>query len=37
VVFRSQGGDDHPENLRWLCRYCHDDLHAGRIDRYANG
>ena len=34
VQYRSQGGADVPENLLWLCRTCHDDLHAGRINRY---
>ena len=34
VQYRSHGGPDAPENLLWLCRTCHDDLHAGRIDRY---
>lgn len=31
VTFRSQGGDDVADNLLWLCRLCHDDLHAGRL------
>jgi hypothetical protein len=35
VQYRSHGGDDTPENLLWLCRACHDDLHAGRVDRPA--
>lgn len=34
-VFRSQGGNDEPENLSWLCYACHDDIHAGRSDRYV--
>ena len=29
VVFRSQGGDDHADNLAWLCRTCHDREHFG--------
>ena len=29
-VFRSQGGDDAPENLLWLCRPCHDEMHGAR-------
>ena len=33
-VFRSQGGNDEESNLIWLCRPCHDGIHAGRIDRY---
>ena len=33
-VFRSQGGGDEESNLLWLCRSCHDDIHAGRISRY---
>jgi HNH endonuclease len=32
--FRSQSGDDVDENLIWLCRSCHDDIHSGRISRY---
>lgn len=32
--FRSGGGDDVESNLLWLCRYCHDDIHSGRLDRY---
>lgn len=34
VTFRSQSGDDHESNLLWLCRLCHDDIHAGRAARY---
>lgn len=37
IRFRSQGGPDASWNLLWLCRTCHDDIHAGRTDRYANG
>jgi HNH endonuclease len=37
VQFRSQGGDDTPENLLWLCRLCHDGIHDGRLDRYFGG
>ena len=29
-VFRSQGGDDAPENLVWLCGVCHDEAHGIR-------
>ena len=29
-VFRSQGGDDIPENLQWLCHVCHDAAHGIR-------
>jgi 5-methylcytosine-specific restriction endonuclease McrA len=36
-VFRSQGGNDEAANLLWVCHLCHDDVHAGRIDRYALG
>jgi 5-methylcytosine-specific restriction endonuclease McrA len=36
-VFRSQGGNDDATNLLWLCRPCHDDIHAGRTSRYAIG
>ena len=25
---RSQGGDDSPENLMWLCLVCHGDEHG---------
>lgn len=35
-IFRSQGGGDTPENCVWLCAFCHDDIHSGRVDRYAN-
>lgn len=28
---RSQGGDDTPENLVWLCLACHARLHAGNL------
>jgi 5-methylcytosine-specific restriction endonuclease McrA len=34
-VFRSQGGNDEPDNFMWLCVCCHDDIHAGRSDRYG--
>ena len=27
-TFRSQGGDDVPENLQWLCQICHDAAHG---------
>lgn len=30
-VLRSQGGDDVPENLEWLCSVCHMDIHDGRL------
>ena len=33
VRFRSQGGDDVERNLLWLCRPCHDNVHAGRVLR----
>jgi 5-methylcytosine-specific restriction endonuclease McrA len=29
-VFRSQGGNDEPANLMWLCRVCHDAAHGIR-------
>jgi len=29
--YRSQGGDDHENNLILLCRECHRDLHEGRL------
>lgn len=28
VKFRSQGGDDLPGNLAWLCIICHDARHG---------
>lgn len=34
-TFRSQGGDDHADNLLWLCRICHDGIHNGRLDRHT--
>jgi 5-methylcytosine-specific restriction endonuclease McrA len=37
LTFRSQGGSDVPENLRWLCTTCHRDIHDGRLSRYAIG
>jgi len=30
-IYRSQGGGDVAENLMWLCRPCHDDVHNGRL------
>jgi len=30
VTFRSQGGDDHANNLIWLCRICHNSEHGLR-------
>ncbi len=30
-IYRSQGGGDVAENLMWLCRSCHDDVHNGRL------
>ena len=29
IVPRSKGGISHPDNLRVLCRRCHDDLNRG--------
>jgi hypothetical protein len=29
-TFRSQGGDDIPENMQWLCHICHDAAHGIR-------
>lgn len=37
IQFRSQGGGDVAWNLLWLCRPCHDDIHAGRSERYHFG
>ena len=34
-IFRSGGGGDVESNLIWVCRFCHDDIHAGRLDRYV--
>jgi 5-methylcytosine-specific restriction endonuclease McrA len=31
IVRRSQGGDDTRENLRWLCKRHHQELHAGNL------
>jgi 5-methylcytosine-specific restriction endonuclease McrA len=28
IVFRSQSGNDEPENLAWLCQICHDARHG---------
>jgi 5-methylcytosine-specific restriction endonuclease McrA len=28
IIFKSQGGDDAPENLITLCRDCHNDAHG---------
>jgi 5-methylcytosine-specific restriction endonuclease McrA len=28
IIFKSQGGDDTPENLISLCRDCHNDAHG---------
>lgn len=33
-TFRSQGGGDVEENLLWIGRRCHNDIHSGRLDRY---
>ncbi len=33
-TFRSQGGGDVEENLMWIGRRCHDDIHSGRLNRY---
>jgi 5-methylcytosine-specific restriction endonuclease McrA len=30
-IFRSRGGDDIESNLSWLCRPCHDRVHAGLL------
>ena len=37
IKFRSQGGDDAAWNLLWVCVFCHDDIHAGRLDRHTFG
>lgn len=31
VIYRSLGGQDVESNLVWLCRRCHEDIHAHRI------
>lgn len=30
-VFRSQGGNDEPDNLAWLCHICHSGAHGVRV------
>jgi hypothetical protein len=29
LTYRSQGGHDTADNLVWVCRECHDDIHRG--------
>lgn len=31
VIFRSQGGTDDTSNVVWLCRRCHNRVHARRV------
>jgi len=37
IIFRSQGGTDHEDNLITLCKTCHDKLHAGEIKLKKRG
>ena len=37
IVFRSVGGSDEPENLITLCKDCHKDLHADKIETKLKG
>lgn len=37
IIFRSQGGSDHQNNLITLCKTCHDKLHDGKIDLKVKG
>jgi 5-methylcytosine-specific restriction endonuclease McrA len=34
VTYRSRGGHDIPENLLFVCRPCHEDIHRG-VYRYG--
>lgn len=34
VIFKSQGGTDHPDNLAPLCRDCHNAIHHGRDSQH---
>jgi hypothetical protein len=34
VTYRSRGGHDSPENLLFVCRPCHEDIHRG-VYRYG--
>lgn len=31
LIYRSHGGANHPNNLIWCCRKCHQDMHAKLI------
>ena len=33
IIFRRNGGSDHPHNLRTLCYDCHSEIHSGRTER----
>ena len=37
IIFRSNGGSDEPDNLITLCRHCHRELHAGKINLSIKG
>lgn len=37
IIFRSNGGSDEPDNLITLCRQCHRELHAGKINLNIKG
>ena len=37
IIFRSNGDSDEPDNLITLCRYCHRELHSGKINLNVKG
>jgi len=37
ILRRSQGGEDTPENLAWVCPTCHDGIHANPQRSYSMG
>lgn len=37
IVFRSNGGSDHQDNLITLCKTCHNELHDGKITLNLKG
>ena len=36
IVYRSQGGEDTPENLVTLCSQCHEAIHNGNLGIFGN-